>query len=208
MFARAVVGSDGFRELPAAAQALYLQLSMAADDEGFLRNARSTARAIGAGARELEELVHAGFLLCFDSGVMLIRHWLVSNAIRADRRRGTTCIAERNRVVLNGNGVYCLRTEAEVSPAVSVHDEEAICPSEAAGQSADGGQLSVDASFPAVDSEQRSVDASFPVADSEPLSVVPSFPDAVSQLRTWLTVGNQMTTKCRKLTTNFRHRLG
>ncbi len=151
MFAKAVVGSDRFRELAPASQALYLQLSMAADDEGFLRNAKSTARAIGAGVKELEELVRARLLLRFDSGVMLLRHWLVSNAIRADRRRGTACIAEREMVTLNRNGVYCLRTEADVCPAVSVPHEEAARPSEAAGQSADSGPCSAGASFPSAD---------------------------------------------------------
>ncbi len=144
MFAKAVVGSDRFRELAPASQALYLQLSMAADDEGFLRNAKSTARAIGAGARELEELVRARLLLRFDSGVMLLRHWLVSNAIRADRRRGTACIAEREMVTLNRNGVYCLRTEAKISPAMSIKAAEQE-------QSADSGPCSAGASFPSAD---------------------------------------------------------
>ena len=155
MFAKAVVGSDRFRELPPAAQALYLQLSMAADDEGFLRNARSTARAIGADAKALEELVNARFLLRFDSGVMLIRHWHVSNAIRADRRRGTACIAEREMVTLNRNGVYCLRTGAEASPAVSIKAAEQ-------GQPADMGQRPTDTSFPNADSRHPSSPVSVP----------------------------------------------
>lgn len=175
MLSRSVVETDRFRDLPLAAQALYMHLNMGADDDGFLCSARSTARSVGAGREELEALVSAGFLLCFDSGVVLIRHWLVSNALRADRHRSTAFIDERDMVTLDRSGVYRLRTEEDKDRAAETgedgHDADTCPPSAAmtedkSASSADNGQPSAAFSAHLTDSCQPA-DNQMPQTDDQ-----------------------------------------
>lgn len=188
MLSRSVVETDKFRDLPLAAQALYLHLNMGADDDGFLCSARSTARSVGAGREELEALVNAGFLLCFDSGVVLIRHWLVSNALRADRHRSTAFIDEREMVTLDRSGVYRLRTEEDRDRAAETGadgNDVGSCPPSAATEegksasSADNGQPSAaffshltdscqpaDNQMPRIDNQTPPSDNQMPKADN------------------------------------------
>jgi hypothetical protein len=195
MLSKTVVETDNFLDLSLPAQALYLHLSLTADDDGFLSSARSTARSIGAGRAELDELVNAEFLIAFESGVMLIRHWLICNALRADRRRSTVFIAEREMVTLDRNGVYCLRTEDEThfneetaaddgAAAVNVRVTDTVQDAEKCQPSAEQGdtsaQILVDSCQPSAEQD----DASAPslVASCQPAADhnTPSAPTLVA----------------------------
>ena len=84
MFHRQVVQSDDFLDMSIGAQALYFQMGMMADDDGFVSGPKQAARMVGVGLDELEELVEKGFLLRFDSLVALT-HWRVANTLKQDR---------------------------------------------------------------------------------------------------------------------------
>jgi len=113
MFAKSVLESDGFLDLEPACQALYVQLNLQADDEGFVSAPKRVLRMLGVGAAAVDALVAAGLVLRFDSGILLIRHWLVHNKIRSDRRKGTLCQAEKAMVEVDGMGVYAEMQNAE-----------------------------------------------------------------------------------------------
>ena len=98
MFSQAVVESDDFLDMSMSAQALYFHLSMFADDEGFLGNARSIQRSVGASADDLKLLQAKGYVLRFDSGVVFLPHWKLNNCIRSDRFQPTVYQAERMEV--------------------------------------------------------------------------------------------------------------
>lgn len=110
MFARSVVSSDVFLDMPATTRALYFHLGMEADDDGFLNNPKGLVRYFGGAQDDLKMLISKGFLIPFQSGVVVIRHWKQSNYIQRDRYRPTKCKTERNMLSLADN-VYTLDTE-------------------------------------------------------------------------------------------------
>ena len=87
MFSKTVIDSDLFLDLPLSSQSLYFHLAMRADDEGFLNNAKNIRKMLGASEDDLKLLIAKGFLIWFDSGVCVIRHWDVHNYIRGDRKK-------------------------------------------------------------------------------------------------------------------------
>lgn len=108
MFARQIADSDAFLDMPLTAQALYFHLGMRADDEGFVNGARKIARMIGASDDDLRILIAKRFLIAFDSGVVVVKHWRLHNYIRADRLRPTAYREERAQLQLKENGAYTM----------------------------------------------------------------------------------------------------
>lgn len=106
MFARTVTESDAFLDLSKDAQLLWFHLGLIADDDGFLNGTRRVMRLCGIDESALSELVTKGFLLEFDTGVFLIRDWLIDNQIRADRYHETTFQHEKSLVSLNESRQY------------------------------------------------------------------------------------------------------
>lgn len=87
MFAKSVVESDPFMDMPAEAQALYFHLNMAADDDGFCDNPRSVMRQCGASNDTMKLLIAKKFVLTFeknDGFVVVVKHWRLNNYIRKD----------------------------------------------------------------------------------------------------------------------------
>lgn len=87
MFSKQVLWSDKFIDLPSPAQVLYFQLSMYADDEGFVNCARYVRRLTGCSEGDIEALCKNGFIIPFESGVYAIAHWKINNHIRSDRMK-------------------------------------------------------------------------------------------------------------------------
>lgn len=106
MFDKSFSSSDGFMDLPLTAQALYFHLGVNADDDGFLNNAKSICRMIGATQEDLKTLCDKGFIFIFDSGVIALIHWNVNNAIRGDRYKETIFLKEKNEIRENENREY------------------------------------------------------------------------------------------------------
>ena len=105
MFSPDIVCSDAFLEMPVSAQALYFHLAMRADDDGFV-SPRSTMRLVGAGEDDLKVLLAKRFVLPFESGVVVVKHWLIHNLIRADLYKETLYKKEKSMLGLNENGAY------------------------------------------------------------------------------------------------------
>ncbi|MDL2276356.1 hypothetical protein LJC02_01760 [Breznakia sp. OttesenSCG-928-G09] len=109
MFNNDVIDSDAFLDLPVEAQALYFHLVMKADDDGFVNKAKGIARMIGANDNAIDTLVENKYLIIFDSGVVVIKHWLMQNKIRKDRYNATTYEEERALLIVNENESYSLK---------------------------------------------------------------------------------------------------
>lgn len=108
MFAKTIIDSDAFLDMPLSTQALYFHLSMRADDDGFLNNPNKIMRMIGANINELEILVGKKFILTFETGVIVIKHWKIHNYIRNDRYKETIYTAEKGFLIEKNNKSYTL----------------------------------------------------------------------------------------------------
>lgn len=95
MFSRKITETDCFLEMPLSSQALYFHLNMGADDEGFIDKAKTIQRTIGASDDDMKLLIAKGFLIPFDSGVVVIRHWRIHNYIQSDRFQSTLYQSEK-----------------------------------------------------------------------------------------------------------------
>lgn len=106
MFSIQIVESDAFKDLSFSSQALYLHLSMNADDDGFVNSPKSIVRGIGAKTTDLDELIRKHFVIMFDSGVLVIKHWKVNNYIQSDRYKTTSYIDEKAMLTEKENRAY------------------------------------------------------------------------------------------------------
>lgn len=107
MFSPEIVGSDAFIEMPVSAQVLYFHLGMRADDDGFV-NPNITMRMTGANADDLRILLGKRFLIQFENGVVVVKHWRINNFIRKDRYKATNYIEQKNMLFVKDNMAYTL----------------------------------------------------------------------------------------------------
>ena len=103
MFAKSVIDSDLFLDMPPTTQMLYFHLAMRADDDGFINNPRRIQRMIGASDDDMRILIAKQFILTFENGVIVIRHWKLHNYIRKDMYHPTEYQAERKMLSLKNN---------------------------------------------------------------------------------------------------------
>lgn len=108
MLTRKVTDDDRFTELSASAQALYLHLSMSADDDGFCNQVAVSMFKAHASVQDLQALLERRYLYQFDTGVIVIKHWRMANALRKDRYTPTTFREEFKKLQLKDNGAYTI----------------------------------------------------------------------------------------------------
>ena len=108
MFAKTIVDSDAFLDMPLSTQALYFHLSMRADDDGFINNPKKIQRMIGAADDDLKILVTKKFIIPFESGIVVIKHWKIHNYIRNDRYKETVYKEEKQQLNEKENKAYTL----------------------------------------------------------------------------------------------------
>lgn len=108
MFTKKITESDAFLEMPCSSQMLYFHLSMNADDDGFVNNPRKIQRMCGATNDDFKLLVAKKFIILFESGVIVIKHWRMHNYIRSDRYNPTNYTDEKNSLKLKENKAYTL----------------------------------------------------------------------------------------------------
>ena len=108
MFAKTIIDSDAFIDMPLSTQALYFHLSMRADDDGFINNPKKIQRMVGCGDDDLKLLIAKRFIIPFESGIVVIKHWKIHNYIRNDRYKPTVYTEEREQLTLKKNGTYTL----------------------------------------------------------------------------------------------------
>ena len=106
MFTKKVTDDDHFMELSSSAQALYLHLSMAADDDGFCNQVSIAMFKAHASVQDLEALLEKRYIYQFDNGVIVIKHWRMANALRKDRYTPTAFQEELSKLALKENGSY------------------------------------------------------------------------------------------------------
>ena len=108
MFAKTIIDSDAFLDMPLSAQALYFHLSMRADDDGFINNPKKIQRMIGASDDDARLLIAKQFIIPFETGVVVIKHWKIHNYIRNDRYKATIYTNEKALLVTEKSGEYSL----------------------------------------------------------------------------------------------------
>lgn len=111
MFAKTIIDSDAFLDMPLSSQALYFHLSMRADDDGFVNSPKKIARLLGCGDDDARLLLAKKFIISFESGVIVIKHWKIHNYIQKDRYKGTNYHEEMGLLYVDKNNGYTLDTE-------------------------------------------------------------------------------------------------
>ena len=120
MFAKTIIDSDAFLELPVSSQLLYFHLSMRADDEGFINKPKTIMRMLGAKDDDMNILIMKKFIIPFESGVVVIKHWRIHNYLQNDRLTPTKYVDERDQLELDENKAYrlnlkpCIQNTGEV----------------------------------------------------------------------------------------------
>ena len=109
MFSKQITDTDAFLDMPATAQNLYFHLNMHADDDGFLGNAKTIRRMIGASEDDLKVLVAKQFILIFPDGVAVIRDWHIHNYIQKDRYHPTVYEKDKQKLKVNNTKQYELQ---------------------------------------------------------------------------------------------------
>jgi hypothetical protein len=116
MFALKIIDSDAFLDMPASTQNLYFHLSMRADDDGFISNPKKIMRMIGASDDDIKILLSKRFLLSFDTGIVVIKHWRLHNYIAKDRYNETIYKEEKEKLFVKANGAYTDHPEPVLIP--------------------------------------------------------------------------------------------
>ena len=106
MIAKTITLSDAFLEMPATARCLYFTLLQSADDDGFVNNPRSLMRLTSATDDDMKILIAKKFVLVFENGVIVIKHWRIHNYIRGDRYVETKYKEEKEQLELDENNAY------------------------------------------------------------------------------------------------------
>lgn len=106
MFSKDVVRSDAFLDLPVSSRELYFQLGMDTDDRGYISNAKSIIRLIGANQGDLEPLIQKGFLMIRGETLILQKHFRINNTVRTDRFHESEYIDDLKKLFIKDNGVY------------------------------------------------------------------------------------------------------
>lgn len=134
MFSMQIVDTDAFLDMPLSAQALYFHLAMRADDDGFVSNGKRILRTIGANEDDMRLLFHKRFMIAFDNGVAVIKHWHMHNYIRKDRYKPTSYTEYKNRLLIKSNQSYTLHDGIPTDNQVSTNGQPTDIPTVDAGK--------------------------------------------------------------------------
>lgn len=108
MFAKTIIDSDAFIDMPLSTQALYFHLSMRADDDGFVNNPKKIQRMVGCNDDDIKVLLSKKFIIGFESGIVVIKHWKLHNYIQKDRYKETVYLKEKAQLESKENNSYKL----------------------------------------------------------------------------------------------------
>lgn len=106
MFAKTIIDSDAFLDMPVTARLLYYDLAMRADDDGFVNSPKKIMKFVGATTDDLGILAMRKFIIPFDNGVVVIKHWRIHNYIRKDTYKETPYKDEKALLELDENNAY------------------------------------------------------------------------------------------------------
>lgn len=108
MFTKMITESDAFLDMPSSTQMLYFHFSMNADDDGFVNNPKKIQKMCGASDDDFKLLIAKSFIILFDSGIIVIKHWKMHNYIQTDRYRPTDYLEEKSMLGIKSNKAYTL----------------------------------------------------------------------------------------------------
>ena len=111
MFAKTIIDSDAFIDMPVTSRLLYYDLAMRADDDGFVNSPKKIMRMIGAQNDDLNVLIAKKFIIPFETGVVVIKHWKIHNYIQKDRYKPTKYEDEKAQLTVKDNGAYSMDTD-------------------------------------------------------------------------------------------------
>lgn len=114
MFTMKICDSDAFLDMPLSTQCLYFHLNMRADDDGFIGNSKRIVRLIGANDDDLKVLIAKRFIIPFEDGVIVIKHWRMHNTLSQNRYHETQYLEEKSMLRIKENGSYSLNSGAEI----------------------------------------------------------------------------------------------
>lgn len=114
MYSKKIIETDEFLSLPLSTQALYFHLGMNADDDGFVSSPMKVMRMIGANKNELDLLLVKRYLIPFENGVVVIRHWRINNYLRSDRYNPTIYLEQKEQLFQEENGSYELKSNSGI----------------------------------------------------------------------------------------------
>lgn len=106
MFAKTIVDSDAFLDMPMSTQALYFHLGMRADDDGFVNSPKKIQKIVGAADDDMKLLIAKKFIIAFESGIIVIKHWRINNYLRSDRYTETNYKEEKATLLVDENNAY------------------------------------------------------------------------------------------------------
>lgn len=125
MFALKIIDSDAFLDMPTSSQNLYFHLSMRADDDGFISSPKKVMRMIKASDDDIKILLAKRFLLSFDTGIVVIKHWRLHNYIAKDRYTATIYKEEKEKLFTKENGSYTDHPEVVSIPYTGcIHNDD------------------------------------------------------------------------------------
>lgn len=111
MMSMHIIDSDAFLDMPTSSQNLYMHMLMRADDDGFVSNPKKISRMVGASEDDFKVLIGKKFVIPFESGICVIKHWRIHNYIQKDRYQETKYLEEKGLLEVKENGAYSLDTE-------------------------------------------------------------------------------------------------
>lgn len=126
MFDKTITNSDDFLDLPDSSQVLYFHLNMNADDDGFVNNWKSIIRMTGTKEDDLKLLIAKSFVIPFESGVVVIKHWRINNYLRNDRYKETNYKDELKMLKTTENGEYLLKNNLGIPNGYQVDTQYRI----------------------------------------------------------------------------------
>ena len=84
---------------------------MRADDDGFVNSPKKIQRITGSSDDDLKLLLAKNFVIPFESGVVVLKHWKIHNYIQKDRYKETNYLDEKAQLITKENKAYSLYPE-------------------------------------------------------------------------------------------------
>ena len=142
MISLEVIDTDAFLDMPASSQLLYFHLNARADDDGFVANPKRIMRDVGSQLDDMKVLTGKKFVITFNDGVCVIKHWRINNFIRKDIYKETKYLDHKTTLFIRPNGAYTLTADnrAIKVPKGHFNTEEVKCVNETSTKR----QLSID----------------------------------------------------------------
>lgn len=145
MFTMKIVDSDAFLDMPLSTQCLYFHLNMRADDDGFIGNPKKIMKIVGASDDDLKLLIAKRFVLCFEDGVIVIKHWRMHNTLSQNRYHETQYVDEKSMLKLKENGSYSFENGKEIDDKKLINAKEKYDKKETADKRLANGLQTADA---------------------------------------------------------------